>query len=258
MARAQVQWLNWLNSLWNRISKATFHLLDSRESRNWVVMPFHILLPSFSASRSRLPEGFWWTMIPSTTYDPVQSSCCAAWVFFILLLLLIHAGFFSFLLCTHAIKNWALVIPVMCLADGVWRSWRVQMSLCHCWILFLSERPWCVVQRWVCPCLCLPLVAHKNLTAHIIQGAARVCCLQCLISLSVCLSSAMGVGGWDLIPQFIHSSLHLQQSSLMFSLFPGSYCELILLLTSCMRVSWVRWITWNVLKYTFTNKWFIE
>lgn len=38
-------------------------------------------------------------------------------------------------------------------------------------------------------------VAPQNLTAPIIQGAARVCCLHCLISLSVCFSNAMGVGG---------------------------------------------------------------
>lgn len=75
MARAQVQWLNWLNSLWNGISKTTFHLLDGAESLNWVALPFHILLPLSSASCSRLPEGFWWLMIPSCTYDPVQSSC---------------------------------------------------------------------------------------------------------------------------------------------------------------------------------------
>lgn len=75
MARDQVQWLNWLNSLWNGILKTTFHLLDWAESLNWVALPFQILLPVSSASCSRLPEGFWWLMIPSSTYDPVQSSC---------------------------------------------------------------------------------------------------------------------------------------------------------------------------------------
>lgn len=77
MARAQVQRPNWLNSSWKKIWKTTFHLLDAAGTLNWVLMPFHILFPSFSTSWSRLPEGFWWIMIASSTYDPVQSSCYA-------------------------------------------------------------------------------------------------------------------------------------------------------------------------------------
>lgn len=98
-------------------------------------------------------------------------------------------------------------------------------------------------------CVFTSCVAPQNLTARIIRGAARVGCLHCLISLSVRFSDATGVGGWDISPQFIRSSLHLQQSSLL-SPFPGivkavTYCELILLLTSCMSVSSGWWITWK-------------
>lgn len=44
MARAQVQRLNWLNSLWKQIWKTTFHLLDASDTLNWAFpYPFSLL-----------------------------------------------------------------------------------------------------------------------------------------------------------------------------------------------------------------------
>lgn len=111
----------------------------------------------------------------------------------------------------------ALAIPVMCLAGGCWRSWRGLNDSLLLDIFYQKDPDGLGVSVFVFT----TCVAPQNLTARIIQGAARVCCLHCLISLSVCFSNAIGVGGWDIIPQFIRSSLHLQQSFLVFLPFPG-------------------------------------
>lgn len=92
MARAQVQRLNWLNSLWKEIWKTAFHLLDAADTLNWVLMPFHILFPSFSASLLLRAFGGWW-LLPvlmtqfSQVVVPHKSQRCFFFLLFLFLLL---------------------------------------------------------------------------------------------------------------------------------------------------------------------------
>lgn len=67
------------------------------------------------------------------------------------------------------------------------------MIPCYNCMLFLVERPWNALCNRGCVHVC---VYHcKNLKVRIILGQLEFAVCSVLISLSVCFSSAMGVGG---------------------------------------------------------------
>lgn len=156
MARAQVQSLNWLNSLWNGIPKKTFHLLDSAvpELRGGA-SPY-----PFSLFQRFLFKASWRVSVDDESYQylwpsSVKLLCSATQVsqiffLFILLLLLTHASFS--VLCSFFCNylHVHLKIEHLCTwysCDVLSRRWWEVMeglkwfSVAGC---FLSERPWCV------------------------------------------------------------------------------------------------------------------
>lgn len=96
MARAQVQWLNWLNSLWNRISYSGFMRVPELSC---AAFPYPVTL-----FQRFLFKASWRVLVDddsSSTYDPVQSSCYAARLFLFSFCCSSMQVFFFFFYCAH-------------------------------------------------------------------------------------------------------------------------------------------------------------